>query len=149
MIHVKEIPPDICHPIRNKVLWPHKQSNECSIDVDYSEGAFHLGAFLDNELVSIGSFFKQFNELFPFSNQYRLRAMATLPKAQKRGAANSLILYACDKLEHEGQKLLWCDARIIAIKFYQKSGFNIMGQSYEIPIVGTHYLMYRKLSVHQ
>ena len=147
MFKVQEIASELCYSIRNLILWPHKQSNDCQIDIDHSEGAFHLGVFLDNELVCIGSFFKQYNERFTFSNQYRLRAMATLPKAQKRGIAKALIHFACDKLLREGQELLWCDARIIASQFYQKSGFSILGESYEIPIIGTHYLMYKKLSL--
>lgn len=147
MFNVQEIDSQLCYSIRNLVLWPHKKSNDCQIDIDHSEGAFHLGVFLENELVCVGSFFNQYNDKFSYSNQYRLRAMATLPKVQNRGGARVLIHFACNKLMQEGQELLWCDARITASKFYQKSGFSILGESYEIPIIGTHYLMYKKLSL--
>tara|TARA_B100001093_G_C26854807_1_gene1026870 strand:- start:425 stop:871 length:447 start_codon:yes stop_codon:yes gene_type:complete len=148
MIQVKEISSDYCIEIRNEVLWPYKNLNKCNLDEDYSDYSFHLAAYFNNELVCVGSFFKQINSKLRFLNQYRLRAMATLPKARNKGAGKALIFHACSKLEVRGQEVLWCDAREIAIKFYKKSGFNILGDSYEIPIIGTHYLMYRKLSFH-
>ena len=145
MIQVKQITANGCYAIRQQVLWQHKAVTECGIDIDSQEGAFHLGAFLNDELVCIGSFFKQTNPHFTQANQYRLRAMATLPIAQKKGTAKSLLEFAVQKLKAENQDLLWCDARIIATGFYSKLGFSTKGSSYEIPIIGTHFLMYKPL----
>ena len=85
MAQVKHITAKECYPIRKQVLWQHKTLNECGIDIDSQEGAFHLGVYLNDQLVCIGSFFKQINPKFAQANQYRLRAMATLPIAQKKG----------------------------------------------------------------
>ena len=145
MIQVKQITANECYAIRQQVLWQHKAITECGIDIDSQKGAFHLGAFLNDELVCIGSFFKQQNSHFKQAKQYRLRAMATLPIAQKKGTAKSLLEFAVQKLKVENQDLLWCDARIIATGFYSKLGFSTKGDSYEIPIIGTHYLMYKPL----
>ena len=145
MAQVKYITAKECYPIRKQVLWQHKALNECGIDIDSQEGAFHLGVYLNDQLVCIGSFFKQTNPHFTQANQYRLRAMATLPIAQKKGTAKSLLEFAVQKLKAENQDLLWCDARIIATGFYSKLGFSTKGSSYEIPIIGTHYLMYKPL----
>jgi len=145
MILVKLIQAKDCYSIRQQILWQHKTVAGCGIDIDEQEGSFHLGAFLNNELVCIGSFFKQHNSNFPQAKQYRLRAMATLPSAQKKGTAKSLVEFAVQKLQSENIDLLWCDARIVATGFYEKLGFSIKGDSYEIPIIGSHYLMYKKL----
>ena len=145
MIKVKQIQAKECYAIRQQVLWQHKSVTECGIAIDSQEGAFHLGAFLNDELVCIGSFFKQENPQFNQAKQYRLRAMATLPIAQKKGTAKSLLEFAVQKLKTEHQDLLWCDARIIATGFYSKLGFSTKGTSYEIPIIGTHYCMYKFL----
>lgn len=145
MLEVKEITAKHSYPIRHKVLWQHKSVDDCGIDIDEQEGAFHLGAFYQGELVCIGSFFKQKHSQFSIQNQYRLRAMATLPKAQKNGAAKALLEFAFKKLQEEEQGMLWCDARIIAVGFYEKLGFVKSGKKYEIPIIGNHYLMYKKL----
>jgi GNAT superfamily N-acetyltransferase len=145
MIHIKQIQATDCYPIRKQVLWQHKAVAECGIDIDEQDGVFHLGAFLNNELVCIGSFFKQKNPNFHQAHQYRLRAMATLPSAQKKGTAKSLVKFAVKKLQSENIDLLWCDARIVATGFYNQLGFSMKGNAYEIPIIGTHYLMYKHL----
>lgn len=145
MVVVKQILANDCYSIRQQVLWQHKAVADCGIDIDSQEGAFHLGAFIDGDLVCIGSFFKQKKPQFNQAKQYRLRAMATLPIAQKKGTAKSLLEFAVQKLQSDHQDLLWCDARIVATGFYKKLGFSIKGTSYEIPVIGTHYLMYKKL----
>ena len=145
MYIVKQIQAKDCYAIRQQVLWQHKAINNCGIDIDAQEGAFHLGVFQNDELLCIGSFFKQQNSNFPQAKQYRLRAMATLPKAQKKGTAKSLVEFAVQKLQSENQDLLWCDARVVATGFYEKLGFSTIGTAYEIPIIGIHYLMYKKL----
>ena len=141
MLKVKQIHAVDCYPIRQQILWRHKKLENCGIEIDEQEGSFHLGVFLNNELVCIGSFFKQKNVKFSEQNQYRLRAMATLTKAQKQGAAKALLDFAFVSLQNQNQELLWCDARVIALGFYEKMGFTKHGDMYEIPIIGPHYLM--------
>ena len=53
-----------------------------------------------------------------------------------------LILFAKEILKKKKCKLLWCDARREAIPFYNKLGFRIQGEYYEIPKIGLHKLMY-------
>ena len=142
---VKEIKPKDCYSIRQQVLWQHKSFDDCGIDIDDQAGAFHLGAYKDDKLICVASFFKQSKAKFSEKNQYRLRAMATLPSAQNTGAARALLNTAFQILKEKGQDLLWCDARIIATGFYEKLGFEKLGDSYSIPIIGLHYLMYKTL----
>ena len=70
--------------------------------------------------------------------------MATLSSAQNTGAARALLNTAFQILK-ERSRLLWCDARIIATGFYEKLGFEKLGDRYSIPIIGLHYLMYKTL----
>ena len=142
---VKEIRPKDCYFIRHQVLWQHKSFDDCGIDTDDQEGAFHLGAYKDDQLICVASFFKQRQAKFSEQHQYRLRAMATLSGAQNTGAARVLLNTAFQILKEKGQDLLWCDARIIAAGFYEKLGFEKLGDTYSIPIIGLHYLMYKTL----
>jgi len=141
LLKVKQIQAVDCYPIRQQILWRHKKLENCGIDIDEQEGAFHIGVFLNDELVSIGSFFKQNHAQFSEKNQYRLRAMATMPKAQKQGIAKALLDFAFERLKNQNHDILWCDARVIAVGFYKKMGFTKHGDMYEIPIIGPHYLM--------
>ena len=142
---VKEIKPKDCYFIRHQVLWQHKSFDDCGIDIDDQDGAFHLGAYKLDKLICVASFFKQRQAKFSEQHQYRLRAMATLSSAQNTGAARVLLNTAFQILKEKGQDLLWCDARIIATGFYEKLGFEKLGTSYSIPIIGLHYLMYKTL----
>jgi len=145
LLKIKQIQAVDCYPIRQQILWQHKKLEDCGIDIDEQEGAFHLGVFLKDELVCIGSFFKQNHAQFSEHNQYRLRAMATLTKAQKQGAAKALLYFAFERLQNQNQEILWCDARVIAHGFYEKMGFTKKGKIYEIPLIGPHYLMWKSV----
>ena len=141
MFYCREINAKTCYPIRQQVLWQHKEIDQCGIAADLEVSSFHLGVFYEDDLVCIGSFFSQKNPNFIEVIQYRLRAMATLPIFQKKGAAKLLLEFAFQKLQNDSQNLLWCDARLIATRFYEKLGFISQGNPYEIPLIGTHYLM--------
>lgn len=141
MITIKKITAQDCYKIRQSVLWQHKKLEDCGIDIDKSEGAFHLGAFINDKLLSIASFFVQENTKLPNKPQYRLRAMASLPQAQNKGCGRALLSYASKELKERGQSFLWCDAREVATGFYEKLGFQKLGSPYEISIIGVHYLM--------
>ena len=105
---VKEIRPKDCYFIRHQVLWQHKSFDDCGIDIDDQEGAFHLGAYKCDEFICLSSFFKQSQAKFSEQHQYRLRAMATLSSAQNTGAARALLNTAFKILKDKDQNLLWC-----------------------------------------
>ena len=44
------------YSIRHQVLWQHKVFEDCGIDIDDQEDAFHLGAYTGEELVCVASF---------------------------------------------------------------------------------------------
>ena len=69
--------------------------------------------------------------------------MATLAKSQKQGTAKALLDFAFERLQNQNQEILWCDARLMAIGFYEKMGFTKQGEMYEIPLIGPHYLMWK------
>lgn len=134
------------YPLRLAVLWQHKNSlEECKLDIDDLESTFHVGALKNEELVSIGTFLAQNNEKFKEKTQYRLRAMATSSTVRGENFGKKVIDFALEELENRSVELLWCDAREVALGFYEKVGFTIVGDFYEIPIIGKHKLMYKKL----
>lgn len=135
------------YPLRYSVLWSHKNSlNECGLDVDDMEGTFHVGAFKKKELVSIGTFLIQRNEKFKEEQQYRLRAMATSPVVRGENFGKKVIEFAIQELRNRKVDLLWCDAREIALGFYEKMGFTVVGDFYDVPQIGPHKLMYYKIN---
>lgn len=146
MNDVKTISSAETYPLRLSVLWPHlNELNECSLAIDDVEGTFHVGAFKDEELVSVGTFLIDFNKEFKHKKQYRLRAMASSTKVRGQNFGKKIIDFAIQKLKNEKIDLLWCDAREVALGFYEKMGFKMIGNFYEVKNIGPHKLMYYEL----
>lgn len=141
-LYAQIIPCELTYKIRKEVLWPHIKNGIYSLDIDSQKNTFHLGTFLNEKIVSIGTFVKQENHHFNCKEQYRLRAMATDSKYRKRNAAKTLFLKAIEILKNKNTNLLWCDARIGAIKFYQSVNMKSLEGTYNIPHIGEHKTMY-------
>jgi GNAT superfamily N-acetyltransferase len=132
--------------LRHLVLWTHLPSPDvCVIDIDNREDAFHVGIFDQHSLVSIGSFFAMESPRLKMKPQYRLRAMATDPDYRRMHAGRLLIDFAVERLRNENIQVLWCDARLIAVPFYESLGFNKEPDVYDVPLIGPHHFMWRAL----
>ncbi len=146
MMIVKSISPEETKPLRHKVLWPHIPLQEnCVIDIDHREDAIHLGTYLDEKLIAIGSFFSMSSPKIKFQNQYRLRAMASDPEFRGRHAAQLLVIHGIEILRSQDIEVLWCDARLTAVPFYAAIGFQKIEDIYEVPLIGPHQFMWIEL----
>ncbi len=67
--------------------------------------------------------------------------MATDPEFQGIGAGKRLMTFAIEHIKAQRADMIWCNARVIAIPFYEKMGFEIKGDQFEIPGIGPHFLM--------
>jgi GNAT superfamily N-acetyltransferase len=125
------------------MLRPHGTLADCEFRGDDDELTFHLGAFVDNKLASVASFYFENHELFAAAHphQYRLRGMATLPDFQGQGQSSALLRTAFPLIKQNQCTLLWCNARESAEGFYKKVGFTGHGEIFEIPLIGPHRLM--------
>jgi GNAT superfamily N-acetyltransferase len=139
-------------PVRFRVLWPHKpNANECVIDIDHASGARHIGASdVEGQQVGVCSLFDQRSDRFPSAipltdSVYRLRVIGTIPEVRGEGAGAAIIDFACAWCRQTGVEWLWCDAREVAFGFYQKMGFDFVSGPYQVPNIGTHRMMARKL----
>ena len=138
--------------LRHQVLWPHKPSPAvCTIDVDESEYAHHVGAFSEAGLhVGVCSLFRQRSDRFPAVLPadeliYRLRVMGTLPEVRGQGAGAAIVRYAANWSREQGALWLWCDAREVAFPFYERMGFKFISDGYNVPEIGPHRMMALKL----
>ena len=143
---VKQINADDTHDIRHRMLRQGYPIESCTFDNDENEQSFHLGAFEDGKLISVASFYFEKNSLFDEPNQYRLRGMATLEDHQRKGYSSELLKMAFPIIKQNFCSLLWCNARTPAVGFYQKVGFEKVGEEFDIANVGPHFLMLKKLA---
>lgn len=141
---VKIIKPEDTFGIRKKVL---RENIPLPYEFpgDFDENTIHFGYFVDDQLVSVASIMKSSHDYFSETNQYQLRGMATLTEFQGQSIGSKLLLEVMQFIEERQAELLWFNARIKALTFYKKLGFETIGAEFDINYVGGHYVMYKHL----
>ena len=143
MVQIKEISAPEAYAIRKDVLRDAIPLTE-KMDGDFDPTTFHLGAFVDDELACVATFMQHDSPYFSES-QYRLRGMATHKSYQHQGLGKSVLENAEQMLLKKKVNILWCNARVIAIKFYENCGYKIIGKEFNVHLVGPHYVMFKKI----
>ena len=137
---VKFIPFELTLGLRSKILRNGLPFEDCVFPTDQLEGAFHLAVYVDDEIATIGSFFPN-NHRDHKELGYQLRGMATDTGFEGRGYGRDLIGFAVDYIKNTNAQYIWCNARSAAVKFYQKQGFTIVSDEFEVAGIGPHYEM--------
>ena len=156
-LHVRRIEPSETIPLRHEVLRPGADIAKCEFPGDDHEHTFHAGAEHDGRIVSIASMYLEPRPIdapggasrradHDAGTAWRLRGMATEPGLRRMGAGTAA-LGACERFAIEqGAALLWCNARIEAVGFYEVAGWQVLGEQFDIPTVGIHFVMERQVS---
>lgn len=144
-MEVKQIEAKDTYEIRQQILRPDAGIEECKFDGDDKEVTFHLGAYIDDKLCSVASFYLDNHPEIKAEYQFRLRGMATLPENQGQGLSSALLKTAFPIIRKNHVNTLWCNARSGAVGFYEKVGFKIISEEFEIPGIGPHFLMIKDL----
>jgi len=146
MIHIKEIPASQIYAVRREVLRPGKPPEECVVPGDTLDSTLHLGLFEDQQLVAVVSFMKSSSNKFDHQHQYQLRGMAVLENYMGKGYGAALLQEGEKKLrKRETPLLLWFNARDYAVGFYEKFGYQTIGEKFDIPGVCEHIVMFKHL----
>lgn len=145
MIEIKKITAFESIIVRHPVLRPGRPIESCHFDGDDLLSTSHFGLFLENQLAGVISAFKAQNKLFSEENQYQIRGMAVLSEFQKKGFGEALLEYCENEIRLKSGNLIWFNARETAIGFYEKSGYEILGDPFEIPDVGPHYILFKAI----
>jgi len=144
-LKVLRISPRDTYAIRQQMLRPNKPIETCHFDGDDEDQTFHLGAFVESKLTSVASFYFEKHPKLDDPYQFRLRGMATLPEHQAKGQSSELLKMAFPLIKQNFCTLLWCNARLSAVGFYEKVGFIRVGESFEIQDIGPHILMVKNI----
>ena len=71
--------------------------------------------------------------------------MAVLKPLQGKGLGKTILRHGEVLLKEKNVNIIWCNAREIAVNFYKKNGYQIIGESFNIKDIGLHYAMYKVL----
>jgi len=77
---------------------------------------------------------------------WMLRGMAVDPALQGQGIGASLVKHVLHLAKEERIKILWFNARRVAVGFYAKLGFEKWGEEFDIPNIGPHTVMFQPLN---
>ena len=143
-IKIKQISFGETYPIRQIVLRPNRPLETCFFDGDELKTTFHFGSFVNDNLVGIISLFKNDNPLFQKESQYQIRGMAVLEEYREYGFGKMLIAHSEKFLAEKDINFVWFNARETAVNFYKKQGCKIIGDAFDIPDAGIHYVMWKE-----
>jgi predicted GNAT family N-acyltransferase len=132
--------------LRRAVLRPQERQDGPMYPLEEDPATLHFAALAaGGEVLAVGSVMPEAHPRRPRPGDWRIRGMAT--RAQDRGSGlGSSVLEAIERAAREGGGArLWCNARVGAAAFYERGGFQIEGEEYEIEGIGPHFLMSRPI----
>lgn len=131
--------------LRRAVLrptWPVGSAMHGDDDPD----AVHLAALDDNDRV-IGScvLLPRAYALRPEQDaSWQLRGMATEAARRSQGVGAAVVARALTEIARRRGRLVWCEARVSAVEFYRRHGFDVDGPEFEHAETGIpHFPMSR------
>ena len=142
---IKKIASQETFPVRLPVLRPGKPIESCIFDGDDLPTTIHLGVYDAGQLAGVVSIFECNSPLFDDKRQFQLRGMAVLDTHQKQGLGEKLVQAAQEYIKERGGGLTWFNAREIAVGFYEKMGYKIIGEPFNIGDIGPHYVMWKMI----
>lgn len=77
----------------------------------------------------------------PPAHQFQFRGMASDAAVRGSGAGRAVLAALFAHAQRQTPALLWCNARVAAIGFYEKSGMRIISDRFDIAGVGPHHVM--------
>jgi len=145
-----------CLPLRQRVLKPHLNLDQCRNPGDLRQDTFHLAVGThrtpaDFQVLGCASFEMEIAPaIIPLpiraaKRWARLRGLAVAPELRRRGQGRQLMREGEKHLKGLGVEALWFNAREAAFEFYQSLGYEFCGETFVIAEIGPHKVMYKLL----
>ena len=130
--------------LRHEVLRHGLPRDAAMFDGDDALTTRHYGAFDGGRAVGCATLMLNQWEGEP---AWQVRGMATDARFRSRGLGAALLGMAEAELAEEGSpvQLLWCNARVPAMRFYKKLGWTVRCEPFDIPTAGPHVKMTKRL----
>lgn len=136
---IRQISKEKAYPLRARVLRPGLPIESCHYPLD--DQAMHWGYYRNEELCSIVTVHADDFAKFLVPGQWRIRGMATAPEWQGQGFGRLLVQEVFSWARENKVPLIWCNAREVAIPFYEKVGMKVESDFFDIPGIGPHKVM--------
>lgn len=131
--------------LRHAVLRPGRPLESARFAGDDDPATVHLAARLVDSGAVVGCATLMRS---PYGDEpaWQLRGMATRADLVRRGIGGA-VLDAAERAVRErgGPPLLWCNARLAAVPFYERGGWRVASAVFDVPGIGPHHVMRRTL----
>jgi GNAT superfamily N-acetyltransferase len=126
--------------LRHGVLRPGLPPESALFEGDEEAATRHFGAFDGGTAIGCLSFMRRDRG----GAVYQLRGMATAESAWGTGVGRALLRFAEEALVAEiGACGVWCNARVESIGFYERLGWRVVSEVFDVAGVGPHRVMVR------
>ena len=130
---IEQITTELTWNIRHQVLYPDLPLSSVHIEDDFS--GVHFGLFGNNQLIGVVSLFEKDDNIV-------FRNLAISKEHQNKKLGSKLLNHIIEYAKKAGKKHISCNARISAINFYKKFGFQTTGNTFSRN--GVDFLTIRK-----
>ena len=126
--------------LRQQILRPGGDLLGCQFPGDADCATRHFGAYLESTLIGIVSVYERaYPELGRYG--YQLRAMAVAESARGKQVGLKLLAVAEEAAFVASADYIWANARSSALGFYEKAGYQVLSDEFDIEGVGAHFLI--------
>ena len=125
------------HALRGRVLRDNQPAPHLKWDGDDDPITFHLGIRdSSGAVVAISTWLSR-----PPATQ--IRGMATDPELAGSGLGSRLLAAGIERCRSRGDTVVWANARVTAISFYERAGFTAVGDVFETADTGLPHRVVR------
>jgi GNAT superfamily N-acetyltransferase len=152
-IHFSQVPVDILIPLRHRMLRQGMPVESAHFPGDDLPATIHFAATVLGhaehqsaaEVVAVSCLTLMESE-WEGQAAWQLRGMATANEYQGLGVGRQLFEFAMGeaKRKHPDWRM-WCNARVAAIGFYERVGWEVVSEEFDIPYAGPHKKMVVRL----
>jgi len=130
-------------PVRWDVLLPGWPAEKIRFPGEDAPEVMQIGAFADGRTIGCATVLPA-----PWQGEpaWQLRGMGVAHDWQKTGVGQLILAEAEDLVRAAGDvRLMWCNAREVALGFYQRLGWVVASEWFHVENVGPHFKMTKRL----
>ena len=134
--------------IRHQILRSGQPRSSCYYPEDSYKKTIHYAAFINKQIIGCASVYKESHPDFSLRQSWRIRGMAVKERLQGQNIGTQLLETCINHAVKMKGDVIWCNARDNTVKFYKRSGFKVIGDEFELPNIGPHFLLAKNLGIH-
>ena len=142
-ITITTVDPDALIDLRHAVLRAGLPRDSAIFPGDDDPGSRHFAAIHRRRVIACVTLHLEEWEEQP---AWKLRGMAVAPEFQGKGVGARILTAAENSVRADSPiRIIWCNARVPAGGFYEKHGWKIVSEVFQVPTAGPHVRMVKRL----